>query len=162
MIKPSVFHAHELRALNEHDADLFNSFAQGLGCSYSAKAILINQQGGYCCDLLLTKTKDAQLVAFILSRRVLKEVELLFIAVQPSQRRSGFASQLLKSLIEQSLADHAECLHLEVRESNQAARALYQRFGFTEVGRRKNYYPAADADQASRETAILYSLPLVK
>ena len=162
MIIPSVLQHHELRALTEYDADLFNSFAQALGCAYSASELLLNRQSGYFCDLLVTKAADSPLMAFIVSRRVIKDVELLFIAVRPSQRRSGFASFLVQTLIEQSLADGAESLHLEVRESNQAARALYQRFGFAEVGRRKNYYPVGDLNQASRETAILYSLSLDK
>jgi ribosomal-protein-alanine N-acetyltransferase len=46
---------------------------------------------------------------------------------------------------------------LEVRVSNRQALAFYSRFGFREIGRRKNYYPAADN---LREDALMMTMPL--
>src|SRR5450830_1875528 len=48
-------------------------------------------------------------------------------------------------------------LLLEVRVSNLRALHVYKRYGFVEIGRRKNYYPV---DQHTREDAIVMSLPL--
>ena len=63
------------------------------------------------------------------------EREILNIAVAPRFRRQGIAGVLLH----QQLASDCTCF-LEVRESNVAAQTLYRKFGFVEVGRRKNYY----------------------
>jgi ribosomal-protein-alanine N-acetyltransferase len=49
-------------------------------------------------------------------------------------------------------------LWLEVRQSNDRARALYRRVGFAEVGLRRGYYPAA----VQREDAVVMSLPLAR
>ena len=66
------------------------------------------------------------------------------VAVFPEYRRQGIAAQILQVFLQFAAANH---LTLEVRPSNAAAIALYQGFGFEEVGRRKNYYdlPKEDA-----------------
>ncbi len=64
------------------------------------------------------------------------EHELLNLAVDPSFRRQGIASALLRHTI----AAYRGALFLEVRESNHAARNLYQKLGFSEAGRRPEYY----------------------
>lgn len=69
------------------------------------------------------------------------------VAVDPSCRRQGVAAQLLQVFDNFAKGNHLAFLTLEVRPSNAAAIALYQGFGFEEVGRRKNYYdlPKEDA-----------------
>ena len=69
------------------------------------------------------------------------------VAVFPEYRRQGIAAQILQVFLEFAAANHLAFLTLEVRPSNAAAIALYQGFGFEEVGRRKNYYdlPKEDA-----------------
>ena len=69
------------------------------------------------------------------------------VAVDPSCRRQGVAAQLLQVFDNFAKGNHLAFLTLEVRPSNAAAIALYQDFGFEEVGRRKNYYdlPKEDA-----------------
>ena len=64
------------------------------------------------------------------------EWELLNLAVAPAFRRCGVASLLLSKLLE----SQPETIFLEVRQSNHAARALYELKGFREVGVRRNYY----------------------
>ncbi|MFN7921253.1 MAG: ribosomal protein S18-alanine N-acetyltransferase [Bryobacteraceae bacterium] len=64
------------------------------------------------------------------------EREILNIAVAPEFRRSGIGAQLLDRV----LSMPEETFFLEVRESNQAAQALYRRAGFTPAGRRPGYY----------------------
>ena len=75
------------------------------------------------------------------------EREILNLAVFPQFRRLGIASALLSEEL-QAEAD----FFLEVRESNLAAQALYRRFGFREVGRRRAYY------QFPIETAIVMKM----
>ena len=62
-------------------------------------------------------------------------------------RRAGAGALLLNGAMAAARARGATAVHLDVRESNAAARALYARFGFTEVGRRRAYYrePVEDA-----------------
>ena len=69
------------------------------------------------------------------------------VAVFPGYRRQGIAAQILQVFLQFAAANHLAFLTLEVRPSNAAAIALYQGFGFEEVGRRKNYYdlPKEDA-----------------
>ena len=69
------------------------------------------------------------------------------VAVFPEYRRQGIAAQILQVFVQFAEANRLALLTLEVRPSNAAAIALYQDFGFEEVGRRKNYYdlPKEDA-----------------
>lgn len=69
------------------------------------------------------------------------------VAVDPSCRRQGVAAQLLRVFDNFAKGNHLAFLTLEVRPSNAAAIALYEGFGFREVGRRRNYYdlPKEDA-----------------
>jgi len=69
------------------------------------------------------------------------------VAVFPEQRRRGIAAAILEVYVRFAQANGLAFLTLEVRPTNTAAIALYRRFGFEEVGRRKNYYdlPKEDA-----------------
>ena len=69
------------------------------------------------------------------------------VAVFPQYRRRGIAAKLLQVFCDFAAAHHLAFLTLEVRPSNAAAIALYESFGFTERGRRRNYYdlPKEDA-----------------
>ena len=69
------------------------------------------------------------------------------VAVFPQHRRKGIAAKLLQVFCDFATAHHLAFLTLEVRPSNEVAIALYESFGFTERGRRRNYYdlPKEDA-----------------
>jgi [ribosomal protein S18]-alanine N-acetyltransferase len=87
------------------------------------------------------------LSGFLVARQVPPEWELENIAVDPSRRRTGLGTQLLDALLVHAKRASSESVWLEVRESNHAARAFYEKAGFHESGRRKTYYanPAEDA-----------------
>ncbi|MEM6661552.1 MAG: GNAT family N-acetyltransferase [Pseudomonadota bacterium] len=72
------------------------------------------------------------------------EAEVLTIAVKPGGRRRGRGRALLQSAMRQASDLGASRLFLEVASDNKAARALYWREGFREVGRRKGYYQRPD------------------
>lgn len=82
---------------------------------------------------------------------VLDEGNLDNIAVAPEHRRQGVADALLSALTGFG-REHLAALMLEVRASNAPAIALYEKHGFTAVGRRRNYY------DAPREDAVLMTL----
>ncbi len=69
------------------------------------------------------------------------------VAVFPEYRGQGVAGQLMQVFCNFAAGNKLAFLTLEVRPSNEAALALYRKFGFEEVGRRKNYYdlPKEDA-----------------
>jgi ribosomal-protein-alanine N-acetyltransferase len=96
--------------------------------------------------LLLAENID-QLCGFLIARFGASECELENIVVSPAIRRRGIASQILNRLIAAARERHLEHIHLEVRESNLAARGLYQKLGFEPSGRRRAYYrnPQEDA-----------------
>jgi len=87
------------------------------------------------------------ILGYLVARRVDAEWELENIVVSKTARRRGVGTRLLDELITHARAGHATCIFLEVRESNQSARALYRKAGFQETGLRKGYYstPAEDA-----------------
>lgn len=78
------------------------------------------------------------------------------VAVRPEYRRRGIASALISLLIEQGREIGLAFLTLEVRESNAPAIAIYEKLGFSPVGRRRNYY------RKPREDAILMTIFLAK
>ena len=82
-------------------------------------------------------------VGFALGRIVAREAELLLLAVKAKDQHKGVGRRLLDSFMARASARGAERLHLEVREGNHAVN-LYSRAGFTQVGRRRNYYSGRD------------------
>lgn len=68
------------------------------------------------------------------------------IAVRRQLRRQGLGSDLLGVFVRFAQAQKLAFLTLEVRDTNLAARSLYRKFGFQEVGRRKNYYDKPEED----------------
>lgn len=89
-----------------------------------------------------------EVVGFIALQNLVGELEVTNIAVLKAYQGRGYASQLMKYLEERS-----EPIFLEVRASNQVAQALYRKFGFDNLGIRKNYYhePQEDAVIMRRE-----------
>lgn len=90
---------------------------------------------------------------FVVFSRVLDESCIHNIAVHPARQGDGLGSTLLNAAQAEMIACGAVRCYLEVRASNTAARALYEKHLFHVDGLRKNYYPAADA----REDAVLMS-----
>jgi ribosomal-protein-alanine N-acetyltransferase len=92
----------------------------------------------------LTLARDGdQVIGFALGRIVLKEAELLLLAVRREQQRTGVGQLLLDRFTLVATTRGADRLHLEVRDGNPAMK-LYARTGFSEIGRRKNYYTGRD------------------
>ena len=84
-------------------------------------------------------TDGPEVVGFALARVVAGEAELLLLAVKRPAQGRGVGQSLLDRFTEIAKSRGADRLHLEVREGNRAIK-LYKRAGFSEVGRRRNYY----------------------
>jgi [ribosomal protein S18]-alanine N-acetyltransferase len=95
-----------------------------------------------------------QIVGFCAFWRVLDELHINNLAVLPESRRGGVASALLRRVLAEGAKLGARRATLEVRRSNDIARRLYERFGFSVAGVRRGYYsqPTEDALVLWRES----------
>ena len=95
----------------------------------------------------LVALEGETVAGYIGSQTVMGESDMMNVAVHPDFRRRGIAEALVNSLVEDLKAMESHCLTLEVRASNAPSIALYEKLGFFQVGRRKNYYrnPREDA-----------------
>lgn len=78
------------------------------------------------------------------------EGELLNLCIAPKAQGQGLGRRLLSHLLDRALARACDEVFLEVRDSNGAARRLYRRAGFQEIGRRRGYYPGPDGAEDAR------------
>lgn len=92
---------------------------------------------------------DGGVAAYAGMQVVLDEAEITNIAVDEHYRGRGIAGKLLEGLVTLCVRRGVKYLHLEVRESNTAARSLYAKCGFEIDGMRKNFY------QKPTENAVL-------
>jgi len=110
-------------------------------CAASGVPFLIAEQGGI-------------VVGYAVAHQAADEGEILNLGVAPSHQRRGVGRVLVEGLMA-LLADRgAREVYLEVRESNAAARRLYQHVGFREVGRRPGYYRRPVEDAVILRTSI--------
>ena len=96
----------------------------------------------------VVETADGGSVAgYVVALDAADEGEILNLAVAPGGRRHGLGRALVHDILATLAARGVQHVYLEVRESNAPARALYAAHGFTEVGRRQQYYrrPVEDA-----------------
>ena len=104
---------------------------------------------------------QGELLGYYVAMEGVDELHLLNITVAPAVQGRGHARFMLDELRVFGRSKHAQQIWLEVRESNQHARDIYAHCGFTQVGLRRGYYPAARGTHASgREDAVVMSLRL--
>jgi ribosomal-protein-alanine N-acetyltransferase len=107
-------------------------------------------QAGY--DAWLLRDQQNTLAGYFLLMYALDEAHLLDVAVAGGRQGTGLGRYLLDTLCARAKEMGAESVLLEVRPSNERALAVYRRYGFAEIGRRKGYYPA---HEGKREDAIV-------
>ena len=113
-------------------------------------------KAGYHAQLLIGGAgPNAQLLGYFVAMQGVAEVHLLNITVAPEYQRQGWARLMLDALVLWSRGQGAQWVWLEVRVSNTHARGVYERYGFRQVGSRRQYYPA---DKAGREDAVVMSM----
>jgi len=91
---------------------------------------------------------------FLVSHEVASEWEIENIAIAGEARRRGVGTRLLGEFLNHARSQGGTSVFLEVRESNRAARLLYEKWAFAESGRRSGYYAQPQED------AIVYRLSL--
>ena len=135
------------------------------------EAVLTLEQAAYSHPWTLGNFRDAlasaywvqclwvqkELLGYVVAMEGVDETHLLNITVAPKRQGQGWAHMMLDALCLWSRRQGALWVWLEVRESNQRALQVYERYGFHRVGLRKDYYPA---DRQQREHAVVMSLNL--
>jgi len=121
-------------------------------------------RAGYQCWVLANRN---DIVAHGVMSVAIGECHLLTLCVHPEHQRNGYGIKLFKALLDRAAKLEAEVCFLEVRASNDSAKALYRSLGFVQIGERKNYYPLGSEERGAkfsrdREDAIIMSreLPL--
>jgi len=128
-------HVHQVAQLEKecfHDPWSENSIAGELNNPLSLWIVALHEQ---------------QVVGYVGSQTVMGEADMMNIAVSSRYRRMGIAQELVQRLISALNDAQVHSLTLEVRSSNEPAKALYGKLGFEQIGRRPNYYrnPKEDA-----------------
>ena len=144
-----------LRALRQDDLDAVLAIEVG---AYSHPwtrgnfhdSILAGHPAKALCD------SEGELIGYSVAMAGVDELHLLNLTVARHCQRRGLGAQLLSAVLDQARDAGLQTVWLEVRASNFPALELYRRFGFTQVGLRRGYYPA----RQGREDAVLMSLPL--
>ena len=98
-------------------------------------------------SLWLVAVDGDRVAGYIGSQTVLGWADMMNLCVSPDYRRQGIGEKLTMELERQLREEKVECLTLEVRVSNAPAITLYEKLGFTQVGKRPRYYekPREDA-----------------
>ncbi len=98
-------------------------------------------------SLWLVAVDGARVIGYVGSQSVLGEADMMNVAVDSAYRRQGVGLGLVESLVTALKEKQVHSLTLEVRASNDPAKALYEKLGFLQVGRRPGYYrnPKEDA-----------------
>ena len=116
------------------------NFADSLRCGYQARVL---------------RSPSGELLGYFLMMYAVDEAHLLNITVAAHLHGKGIGRWLLDQAQREAREAGMHSMLLEVRPSNLRAQHVYQRYGFSQIGLRRNYYPAANN---SREDAIVMRL----
>ena len=105
--------------------------------------------------IIRTKPPDDYVIGFISLRQVIEEVHVMMLAIRHDERRNGLGELLLIGALQEAIKREARTVTLEVQSSNLSAQGLYKKYGFIEVGLRKNYY-------SENENALILTTPNIK
>ena len=108
---------------------------------WSAQQLQDSIKAGHWAKALIDMANEV--IAYAVVMPNIDDWELLNITTSPAHRQQGLAQTLLVQALQHAQQQGAAGMVLEVRASNAAAIALYQRLGFTDIGLRKGYYRTA-------------------
>ena len=99
---------------------------------------------------------DQKLIGHCIYMNVMDEAHLLNLCIHPDMQSFGLGRSLLCLTMEQVRRQGVNTVFLEVRPSNCAAVALYEHYGFNEIGMRRDYYPADQGREDARVMAYVF------
>ncbi|MEE9102494.1 ribosomal protein S18-alanine N-acetyltransferase [Pseudomonas nitroreducens] len=147
--------AVSFRPMTEADLDAVLKIEYAAFSHPWTRGIFADALNSYECWVMFEGTQQ---VGHGVIQLILDEAHLLNITVKPESQGRGLGLTLLEHLMKRAHERGAVECFLEVRESNQPAYRLYERYGFNEVGRRRGYYPAV----GGREDALVMACTLVE
>ena len=103
----------------------------------------------------LVAARPDGVVGYVIAQHAADQAEILNLGVATAMRRAGVGRALVRAALARLGAIGVRSVHLEVRESNDAARRLYQSEGFAAVGRRAGYYRRPEEDAVVLRAVIL-------
>lgn len=108
---------------------------------------LIEEERRRAYSIVLVAVAEDEIISWCCTRAIKSEAELLKLVVAEEWRRRSAGTTLLAALEQRLLKTGVQWLYLEVRSANQPAISFYRQAGFTQVGKRINYYsqPKDDA-----------------
>jgi ribosomal-protein-alanine N-acetyltransferase len=146
--------AVSFRPMTEADLDAVLKIEYAAFSHPWTRGIFTDSLKSYDCWLMF---EGSQQVGHGVINVILDEAHLLNITVKPESQGRGLGLLLLERLMDRARELQAGECFLEVRASNQSAYRLYERYGFNEIGRRRDYYPAV----GGREDALVMACTLI-
>jgi ribosomal-protein-alanine N-acetyltransferase len=146
--------APQLAPMNEADLDAVAAIEQAVYTHPWTRGNFADSlRAGYqCCTWRL----GGELVGYFVLLCAAGEAHLLNLSIAEGRQRRGHGAALLREAMRVARASGARIIFLEVRPSNRAGQALYERFGFTKIALRRGYYPS----HRGREDALVLSSAL--
>lgn len=136
----------EIRRMTEHDVEQVALLEREIFSDAWSAAAFYESLENPNAILLLTEN-GGEILGYCCMYTVFDEGEIVNVAVNPKYRRQGIGEQMLKLLFENFTPRQVVNFYLEVRAHNEAAKHLYEKFGFGMIGVRRNFYekPVEDA-----------------
>lgn len=134
-------------------ADLVALEREGSSHPWTAQGFLgaLRAQAGE--RVVLLRDRSRATVGYCVWQEVADEAHVHTVGIASALRRQGLGRRLLAACLGLAARRGATRAFLDVREGNEAARALYRRLGFREVGRRVRYYAQPSEDAVVMELA---------
>ena len=129
MVEADLDQVRAIETLSFHSPWSRRSFEKELRKEYGEPAVAV---------------ADGRVVGYVIVWLIADEIHIANVAVHPAWRRKGVGERLIREAL--MYKEGFSWVGLEVRDSNAAARALYRKLGFQEVGIRENYYVHEGAD----------------
>jgi ribosomal-protein-alanine N-acetyltransferase len=113
---------------------------------WSRETLLWELRNSDVTHIYVLRLADGRVAAFCVCWMLFDELHINTVAVAPAERRRGLATALLQHVFREAVARGVSRATLEVRASNSAAIALYQRLGFRITSTRPRYYTQPEED----------------
>ena len=137
-----------IRAANKDDAESLAEIEKACFTTpWSMEALRQDLIGNENAIYIVVQGDEGELLGYLSVWCVADEGQIMTVAVMPEHRRKHVASVLMHAMLKVTEERGVKSHTLELRKSNEAALGLYEKFGFREIGVRKNFYrfPTEDA-----------------